>query len=315
MNFLNIKYFLAIAEEKNISAAARKLYVSQQSLSEHLKKLEAEFGVPLFDRGSSLTLTVAGECFYDGAKEILKTYDRMVANIDAATVHRRSRISIAHATYGCPPFLADLLVQFTENFPQYDVTVVKRLHTDVSHSMRGVDLYISSLPLDKNLAAIPILEHDPYYVVFHRDLPRKVYGAAWPELEQRLLETKDLGLLKDMPFCLLHDRLGQLALDQSYIFSEYNFTPKTGFYSESNDLNIQMCQKGKGCVLSPDSTIRRQLTIAGNDFPQDMLCYPITVTSFEPCLAICHEKGKHLHDAEICFIREARALLANSTTT
>ena len=45
MNFLNIKYFIAIAEEQNISAAARKLYVSQQSLSEHLKKLETEIGV------------------------------------------------------------------------------------------------------------------------------------------------------------------------------------------------------------------------------------------------------------------------------
>lgn len=51
MNFLNIKYFIAIAEEQNISAAARKLYVSQQSLSEHLKKLETEIGAPLFIRG------------------------------------------------------------------------------------------------------------------------------------------------------------------------------------------------------------------------------------------------------------------------
>lgn len=69
MNFLNIKYFIAIAEEQNISAAARKLYVSQQSLSEHLKKLETEIGAPLFIRGNTITLTVAGECFLDGAKE------------------------------------------------------------------------------------------------------------------------------------------------------------------------------------------------------------------------------------------------------
>lgn len=54
MNFLNIKYFIAIAEEQNISAAARKLYVSQQSLSEHLKKLETEIGAPLLSGGIPL---------------------------------------------------------------------------------------------------------------------------------------------------------------------------------------------------------------------------------------------------------------------
>ena len=65
MNFLNIKYFIAIAEEESISAAARKLFVSQQSLSEHLKKLENQIGVPLFNRETPLSLTVAGETYFE----------------------------------------------------------------------------------------------------------------------------------------------------------------------------------------------------------------------------------------------------------
>ena len=81
MNFLNIKYFIAIAEEQNISAAARKLYVSQQSLSEHLKKLETEIGAPLFIRGNTITLTVAGECFLDGAKEIMASLNENIKKV------------------------------------------------------------------------------------------------------------------------------------------------------------------------------------------------------------------------------------------
>ncbi len=51
MNFRNLQYFLAAAEEKNFTHAARRLYISQQSLSGHVAKLEEELGVPLFERG------------------------------------------------------------------------------------------------------------------------------------------------------------------------------------------------------------------------------------------------------------------------
>ena len=63
MNFRNLQYFLAAAEEKNFTHAARRLYISQQSLSGHVAKLEEELGVPLFERGPELKLTYAGERF------------------------------------------------------------------------------------------------------------------------------------------------------------------------------------------------------------------------------------------------------------
>lgn len=311
MNFLNIKYFMAIAEERNISAAARKLYVSQQSLSEHLKKLEAEIGAPLFTRGNTITLTVAGECFLEGSKEIMASYNRMLSNIDAVTEHRRSKITIGVPTYMDPPFLADLLAQFSEHYPQYDVTVVKRQHADISHNLRGVDLYISYLPVPEELESTSILEDDPYCVSFHRNLAVRIYGDAWPALEKKLLDTHDLSLLKDMPFILLRDRNGQLATDMDNIFAEYGISPIAGFTSENGHLNIRMCQKGFGCLLAPENTIRHYFSVKGDDFSKDMLCCPIDVTSFRTYQAICYEKGLHLHPAEICFINEARSFLSD----
>ena len=312
MNFLNIKYFMAIAEEQNISAAARKLYVSQQSLSEHLKKLEAEIGTPLFERGNTMRLTVAGECFFEGSKEILAAYNRMCSNIDAITENRRSKITIGVPTYMDPPFLGDLLARFTEHYPQYDVTVVKRQHADISHNMRGVDLYISYLPVPEELESVAVLEDDPYCVIFRRELAEKTYDDFWQVRERKLLETKDLSLLKDMPFILLRDRHGQLAMDLDCIFKEYGFSPTSGFTSENGHLNIRMCQKGFGCLLATKNTIKccfKSDTEKKNDF----LCYPVNVTSFRPYQAICHTKGLHLHPAEICFINEARSFLSDST--
>lgn len=312
MNFLNITYFIAIAEERNISAAARKLYVSQQSLSEHLKKLEAEIGVPLFERGNIMQLTVAGECFLEGSKEILAAYNRMCSNIDAITENRRSKITIGVPTYMDPPFLGDLLARFTEHYPQYDVTVVKRQHADISHNMQGVDLYISYLPVPEELESTAVIENDPYCAVFHRELAQKTFGASWPSLEKKLLKTRDLSLLKDMPFILLCDRHGQLAADLDNIFKEYDFSPASGFTSENGHLNIRMCQKGFGCLLATRNTIKHCFR-PEKETNDDFLFYPIDVTSFRTYQAICYTKGLHLHPAEICFINEARSFLSDST--
>ena len=66
INFLNLEYFLVAAEELNFTRAARKLYISQQSLSNHISNLEKEFDVILFNRTSPLTLTYAGRALRPG---------------------------------------------------------------------------------------------------------------------------------------------------------------------------------------------------------------------------------------------------------
>lgn len=77
-----LKYFLVVATERNISNAAKILYVSQPALSKQLKNLEEELGVILFKRGNrNITLTEDGVYFLTKAKEILALVDTAVANL------------------------------------------------------------------------------------------------------------------------------------------------------------------------------------------------------------------------------------------
>lgn len=71
INFLNLEYFLAAAEELNFTRAAKRLYISQQSLSNHISNMEKEFDVVLFNRTSPLTLTYAGQALKVRARELL----------------------------------------------------------------------------------------------------------------------------------------------------------------------------------------------------------------------------------------------------
>ena len=69
MNWNQLRYVLTIAEEKSITRAAQRLYLTQPSLSLSLKSLEAELGTPLFTRGpEGLELTYAGGCSARGQR-------------------------------------------------------------------------------------------------------------------------------------------------------------------------------------------------------------------------------------------------------
>ena len=77
MELRELKYFLAVAREKNISKAAEFLFIAQPSLSRQMQNLEKEIGKPLFVRGGKkITLTETGILLRKRAEEILSLYEK-----------------------------------------------------------------------------------------------------------------------------------------------------------------------------------------------------------------------------------------------
>lgn len=75
MELRELRYFLAVAQELNITKAAEYLYISQPSLSKQMQNLEKEVGKPLFVRSNRrITLTETGMLLKKRAEEILSLY-------------------------------------------------------------------------------------------------------------------------------------------------------------------------------------------------------------------------------------------------
>ena len=79
MTSLQIEYFLAVAESMSFSAAAKKKFIAQPSISKHIRHLETELGTALFDRtaGRNLKLTYAGKLYLDFFREALQRMDEI----------------------------------------------------------------------------------------------------------------------------------------------------------------------------------------------------------------------------------------------
>ncbi len=119
-----LRYFLAVAEEKSFSRAAERLHISQPPLSQQIMKLESELGVRLFTRTTrSFELTVAGKALMGEAAELLAkmrmTIDT-IRQIDRGEVGRLRVGIVGSAMWGPIP---GLLEQFQSQYPRVTWTI------------------------------------------------------------------------------------------------------------------------------------------------------------------------------------------------
>lgn len=118
MEFRHLRYFVAVAEELNFGRAARRLHISQQPLSQQIKRLEGELGVELFRRTTRrVELTEAGEAF------LAETYRTLSqAELAAETAKRAGRgesgvLRIGYAPATLYNVLPEVLKVFRERYP------------------------------------------------------------------------------------------------------------------------------------------------------------------------------------------------------
>lgn len=126
MELRHLRYFVAAAEELNITRAAARLNVSQPPLSRQIRDLEEEIGAMLFDRsGKKLKLTAAGNCFFEEAKKILQHSGRAAQLAKATAKGQAGHLRIAFLSPLGGMFLPEVMRSFREKFPLIDVDLVE----------------------------------------------------------------------------------------------------------------------------------------------------------------------------------------------
>ncbi|MEC3976737.1 LysR family transcriptional regulator [Amycolatopsis sp. H20-H5] len=111
-------YFAVLAEEMHFTRAAERLYISQPSLSQQIRALEADLGVALLDRsGPRFTLTDAGTVAAVEARELLESLRRSRRRVVAAARGESGRLRIAYTRSAPGPRASGLVAEYRRRHP------------------------------------------------------------------------------------------------------------------------------------------------------------------------------------------------------
>ena len=129
----DLRLFVAIAEEGNLTRGAARAFLAPSSASHRLQRLEAALGAQLFQRQArGVALTRAGEALLRNARQVLAALEQMHANLSPFASGVRGHVSLWANTHATHTFLPDDLASFLRQHPQVSVTLEERTSSDIA---------------------------------------------------------------------------------------------------------------------------------------------------------------------------------------
>ena len=165
-----LNYFVTIAEELNISKAAKKLNISQPPLTRQLKSLENKIGTILFERSTKgIILTDAGKIFLSDAYEILKLSRESVNRVHQSSIGVIGKVDVA--VFGSVMFdeVSQVLAKYQENYPKVKIA----LHTmNKGEQIQALLNNQIHLGFSRMLTKVPgiaceLVKHEKLYIAVH----------------------------------------------------------------------------------------------------------------------------------------------------
>lgn len=168
MDSRQLRYFIAVYEQRNLSRAADQASVAQSALSHHISNLEAEFATPLFERKPrGMEPTAAGERLYEHARIILRAMAAAEREIREGSSVIAGDISIGMANSGMKAIGVPLMRAVLSKYPNLKLSLTESLSgATLMHLMASeVDLaLVYNPPSEKDLVAEPVLEEQMFCV-------------------------------------------------------------------------------------------------------------------------------------------------------
>lgn len=249
MNLKEVEYIVKISEERNVTRAAEKLFITPSALNQQLIHLEKEIGTPLFFRArNGWTPTEAGEVYLEAARELLRIKRETYHRLQDIVTAKRGSLSI-----GIPPERGASM--FTEVYPAFhreypDITV--NIH---EVSVRRQQQMITRGELD--LGFLTLCENqqtDDDYICLNSEELILAVPAIHPLCREAAAmgtgpyPDLDIRLLREEPFALMQKESTMRGVADS-IFRQAGFTPTVLFETARAQTILHMVEAGLCCGL------------------------------------------------------------------
>lgn len=284
MELRHLHYFLTLCEELHFSEAAFKIGISQPTLSQQIRVLEGEVGVPLFDRlGKKTVQTEAGLILQRYAIKAIKELENAQTAIDDLKDAYSGTLRVAVLPSDLDYHLTELLVAFHRDFPSVHIEVIPSIDIPNKVLLNEVDIGLALVePTHSQLTARPIFKES--YCLF---VSKKSHLATRKKIE--ISELADIPLILYPKGFYGRDLIDRWCLTQG-IRVEPIMAPG------SSTAIFQLIEAGVGASIQPHKLIE-----AFED--KDMIAIPIEDAP-QRSLAIIYRNDRYLSKAAQRFITE-----------
>lgn len=243
MELKQLRYFLAIAEERQITAAAKRLHIAQPPLSYQLRQMEEELGVILVKRGPrSITLTDAGELLRKKAEQILSLSDSVKNEVSNYGKGLCGTLSIGTISSSGGLIPDERILRFSRQYPNVRFEIYEGNTYSVLEMLEKgiVEFGIVRTPFPHKMLEYRYASKDPMAAVM---TAQNAIGAQKDRISLRELENAPL----------IFYRRFELLIGEA--FTKAGVEPQIFCRNDDARTTVQWARKGLGVGLVPKSAL------------------------------------------------------------
>ena len=270
MDFDSLYYFAELAKDLNMTKTAARLYISQQTLSNHIQRLEQYYHVRLLERKPTLSLTCAGEMVLKFALDTGREQQNLRDQLSEVAHEERGDPRVGASTLRGSQLLPRILPDFYQRYPKVEVRFSDGLSQKLERKIRDGELDLAVVLSGNSSPDLVDREflQDQVYLCIPEDLLRQHYSPGEiVEIKSRSLQGADPRDFARLPFSVLTNRLGGRI---SRVFSQMGFEPQICFSGTYTSQTLPLCTMGvAACYCTHTSLVEHYSAITRgiNIFP------------------------------------------------
>lgn len=283
MNIKHAQYMLTVLKEGSITAAAKKLYISQPSLSQMIKLVENTLGTPIFNRSTApITLTYAGEKYIEAAKKILTINDNLIKEIEEINHEEHGTIKLGIPVQRAMQVMPYVLPRFYAKYPHVKVDVRESgsANTEAAVLDGNVDLAcLTTYPKHEELNYI-LIEEEELVLLTSRN----------SQLAKRIPSGTPISITEAKNEKFISSKVGHSVRDtQDRLFVTYDIQPEILMETSSIEVGKRTAIACDAVMICPINYI--EMT---PELHPGCCVYPIQGIEQRRSFYVCHRKELYL---------------------
>lgn len=233
-----------------MTSAAKKLYMTQPSVSQAIKELESFYEKKLFERLSQkLYITEAGHCLYEYANKILTLYEESIIKLQSENIVEKIRVG-GNYTMGIH-MLGDITDDFNITHPKIAINIIINKTSYIKDLLRNNELDLALVEESSTINDTDMIQQP-----FYQD---RVVAVVSPSHKLADADTVLLSDIADESFLTREKGVGAREMFESIMVSNgYPFAPTWESISATSLINE--CKKNVGIAILPYEAVKEQLT-------------------------------------------------------